>query len=428
MNIGIFVLLFSIVIDSMAPSVDSVCERIRDTGNSGFDLSDDIEELVAHAETHEQLLCAMRDRIEQDPGFREDLDDLGIFQVIMDNFGTQIVLLDVLSSITGNHRGLRIVLGSSSLVTCSIFNALRTSLSDHSYHQHQPLFRFVNGLCRGISHNKKRFLSLVPDLVTSLSRPTQTCPVIMFELLSTLLADDDQICRSDPSSVMVRNSILEDDGLTKIRMILKLYRDVPDSEPIVLSLLNELSCSQTYSYAFAIEDGYLDWIVSILVASEDPQRLARCIRLLRTWSFSDNLKEAILDVFLRTSDAIIRTTMSDPKTAGHMFGMLANVSIRKPNVAYEIVNMAPRIMDVIERTVRTEVITKARTACMQFVRTLARSQQGKDSCGSLRDVCEAMSLNLQIPDTDRRCAREIVDALAKTELDGTPLNEFCSGN
>jgi hypothetical protein len=396
------------VIASMTPSLSEICLKVRDLDISGFELSDDIEDLASHAGAHQELLSAIADRVDKEPSFRDDLCDLGLFQVIMDNIGPELVYLEPLSRICGNHRGLRATIGSSQMMNTGLVNAISAMIQRVDF---EPVtVSFVINVCRGITANKQKFLQLVHELISSLSMSAESDRSSSLELLVCLLSDDDKINRSDPCVVMTRNTLMENgSNFTALRNILKTCRDTK-MKALTLSLIDIMSCGNSYSYILAIDDGHLDWVMGVIrdcMALDDRSTALACIKIIRTWSFCDDLKDIILVKIMDKSADLVVLSSELPSACKHFFAALANVSLRNPAMALSILEKLPHLEDLINRTMRVSAFDKARIPCMQFLRTLIRSEEGSLACRDLLDIIEPMTTNLTLRECDRRLANEI---------------------
>jgi len=349
-------------------ALEELVERITDSNESAFDLSDTIEELFSRNHVHsleitKSVLRAFATRYETDSSFRNDMDDLDILRTILDhNQDTDFELFELLiTHVCGSHRGLRTVLRECGVLK-ELHAQLKTALKlPHSHSKTYPLCSLAHMACRGITDNKKIFFDLLEEL---LNHTTQTEAI---QLLVTLITDDDKERRSDPSIVMMRKTIIDGENFTIVRNLIKELMIAPSStadRELCVTLMSELSStSQMNARLIAIEDGGLHWVCGNHASLNSPNRL------LRTWSLCDDLKEHIFD---RIDDWF--TIPIDH----HMFAILANLSLRNPTRAFEICQRKTEIVDIIERCIKMDTTGKRRTQCLQFVRTLVRMEQGRE--------------------------------------------------
>ena len=413
----------------MSPALSELCLKVRELDVSGFELSDDIEELALHAESHKELLSAIADRVVVDPSFRDDLCDLGILQVIMDNKGPEIDSLEDLSRICGSHRGLRMVIGSSQMVNVGLFEEVSAMVLGCEFNP--SAVSFATMLCSGITANKKRFLGFVPELISLLSVCLKPICSAQIELLICLLADDDKINRSDPCIVMTRNTLMEQGkNFVALRNIVMLCRD-SGSHTLTLSLIDIMSCSNAYSYMLAIDDGHLKWVMDVihgLRVLEQRSTALTCIKIIRTWSFSDDLKELILARVIEEYEQLLVLANSSAPATKHVFATLANLSLRNPDVALTILNQMPYLEELINKTMRVDAFEKSRTPCMQFLRTLVRSEDGRYACSDLCNVFDVMITDPSLKDCDRRLVGEIMGRLKNGDISSNAATVELTGN
>jgi hypothetical protein len=397
----------------MTVTLDSVCSAITSLDNSAFDLSDDVEQLAKHPEAHTQILQALAERVKSDPSFRDDIDDFGILQAIMDHLGEEVAFVHLLLEICGHHRGLRQVVGSSLMVKVGVFQSLTESPAT-SGNSKADLYGFANHLCKGIVSNKKIFLSLIPSLIRSHAAiPVNPDPTSL-SFLCTLLRDDDRDFRSDPCLVMARNQALEDGGFELLRTVLKAASVKDELQSYALILLNEISCSQAHSKTLAVEDGHLGWVKESITEYQGTgniRMIVDCMKLLRAWSFSDELKDEIMSTVYETSGRLIAASHSDSVVCSCFFAILANISLRKPETASNILKDINGLDIIIDRVTRQGATHDGFQSCLQYVRTLARSIHGLEALKYFGDRFCFLSEDRSLTDAQRRLASEIASKL-----------------
>ena len=289
----------------MTAAIDALCGRIEDVSLNGFDLSDDLEKLAKCSDNSSivQLLRSVAARCEREPSFRQELIDFEILQLIFTQHPKlESVQIDdlLVEEIVGNNRDLKVILGEIGIVH-HIVTILQQTLID-KYEIPSSWARAIVCVNSGCNQNKLEFIrtkGLLDTIVSRIWSSTVNFPLLM--VLASIIADDDRV-DNNPAPVCAREQLVSDSTIMEIREILVSHRDGVETEfqtNLVLTLVRDLSISQSVSKTFALGDGFLKWAMEQFANGRgDKATRMSCAKYIRQLAFADELKPVVQEALV----------------------------------------------------------------------------------------------------------------------------------
>lgn len=404
-------------------SLKKLGERIVDPQVSGFDLSDDFDDIFSFelgkndaSEAQNFVMQSLVNRTKTDPRFRQDIVDFEILQIMFRNNQCSINP-SLIPGLTGTNRDIKMILLEVG-ITNQLLNEFVKQLTESLASPSPILYAAITSLCTECADNKKVFIQTNPSVVTSVMVPRLSA-CVDFELLSVLLAivSDDDRSTNNPITMFVRETLVDSESLPTVEMMLDIHRAAAvtaEQKSTLLTLVRELSLSQALCGTFAVGHEFLPWALELMVDSEC---LVSALKYVRQISFADDLKDNTLkEIFDRPAiiENIIEAGLRGKVVgvASQLFGILANLSLRRSEVAIQILDNFPKTLDLIQYVLRTKQHSATTTQCLQFVRSIVKgSSEHKEIIPS--DIFSEISANAS-DKTIKRICDEILHSTAQT--------------
>ena len=403
-------------------SVKELGERIADPQVSGFDLSDDFEDIFSielgtddASEIHNCVMKSLGARASTDPSFRQEIVDFELLK-IMFRHNLSFINPALIPGLAGTNRDIKMILHEVG-ITNQLLNEFVKQLTQSLESPSSILYAAITSLCTECADNKKVFIQTNPSVVSSMMVPRLSA-YVDFELLALLLAivADDDRSTSNPITMFVRETLVDSEALPTVETMLDLHRAAAvtaEQKSTLLSLVRELSLNQALCGIFAVVHEFLPWALELMVDSEC--RVC-ALKYVRQISFADDLKDTtVREIFQKPEiiENLIEAGLGGKfGVATQVFGILANLTLRRSEVAIQILDNFPKTSDLIKFVLRTKQHSAATTQCLQFVRNIVKaSSQHKDMIPS--DIFVGISANAS-DKTIKRICEEILHSTAHT--------------
>lgn len=385
----------------------TVVDRISNLSLSVFELSDEIEQACHSTQGRKLVRAAVVDRCEKQPDFRQDLVDLGLAGNIIPD-----IEWEEIPRLVGRNRDMKLALKNQTReLSIAIHDWLQGTVREA-----RIMLRAASSLCKACAENKSVFInnqsaSLITQRLLGDDDNRQ-----LLELLATLVSDDDKFSKI-PCHVFARDQLLEQENLEALRRVLRKYADnSPHMSPkTILTLVRELSVSQTTAKIFAMDEGYLKYATRLVIDCKDISLRATAAKYLRQASFCDEMKHLVWDTLLECDSLVIWIYLSfeDEGMCVNLFATLANLTLKEPIVAMNLVQKHPVLIDLTQN-VLSRGASSAVNSCMHFLRNLAKTTEGRKI---LNDSLLSYLNAIQVTGTDtvRTISDEITHRLSRSE-------------
>jgi hypothetical protein len=393
-------------------SIHEICSAISHESIDGFELSNRLESRFSSAKPSPDeladVLKAVSNRCKVDPGFRQDLIDFDVIAPLLKR--SPAVHLNLIPSLVGFLRDMKVIMNEAGITDnmvkdlCSFLDTPQGSIDPNLAHA----ICSINEAC---NENKLKFIQksgLMERIVDRLSTETDGS---LLRVLRSVLSDDDREGRI-PAPVFARENLLDEKHIESVRKMLRLHADSPSGDIATLfDVVREFSASQMHSTLLALEDGFLE--KALRSTGERHKEIQHpIIKYLRQLSFADDMKVPVLESLISRGSYInecIELAKTDRVISAHLFGILANLCLKSPDSCRTLLNHFPKIGGLASVVLTKTVTSDNETIqCLQFLRCLTKSDEGKLFLQSQYESDIALSAARSTDKTVNRIAREIM--------------------
>ena len=382
------------ILDEGISPLDLV-EAIKAGEMDGYEISNHVESWNADDTEMGVLLHAIAERCCTDPTLRQDLIDFDALKGILKR--VTHVPPGVIRRLIGNSRDAKMILNETHVVD-ELVERFCTCMQSETVDS--DLFDAITCITTGCNDNKVKFIK-IPKFFSTVLNHINTCPSdpSLFRLLTAVVSDDDKQGRI-PAPVFARETLVDS---THLPLLCEVLSKVNDTRSI-LNLVRELSVSQDLTRKFAIDEHFL--AKALHAFSSD---IVPAVRYFRQISFSDEMKDRIVSLLLDGNETMsiwIETSRFERPALNNLFGTLANLCLKSPELATKFISFYPKISFLCMQGLDS-LSAHDQIQCLSFLRCLVKTDEGSDIVNrSFRD--RSMDLSKSSSDsTVRRIAREI---------------------
>lgn len=392
-------------------TVEHLIAELEASSVDTFGLSDRIEELMKSGMTAAaklDLTRAIATSCETNKDFRQDLIDFEVFPLLL---GPDVEW-SLVTPLVGSCRDMKLILAELGIVD-KLADVFASSLPAPS----EEILSAVSTVSSGCSDNKLKFIRKIDLLQKIIDSLALTVDFSLLATLVSVIADDDREARI-PASVFAREQLVDTCMLDQVRHVLRTHRIAAKSSEEaaqLLALVRELSVSQTHTQQFALEDGFLEYAVSLL-RHQPSRRLQHSVaKYIRHVSFSDDMKLAVFDLLVAEMLIVqtwLESAKSDRTMSSSLFGSFANICLKSESLASQLSEKYPRILSLAMHVLESGSAHE-KIQCLQFLRALSKS--AGETVKSFEDILRDLHASSE-DKTVKRITDEILNRISTTTV------------
>ena len=360
-------------------TIVDLCSDVKSGKVDGFDLSNSLEAMISESEIKSgdlnELIPAIASRCTQDPQFRQDLIDFDVIKPLLQRM--HALESSLIPPLVGTSGDMKAILRETGIVD-NLVQALESALKTPGAIDPDLCSALIT-VTTSCNDNKIVFLrhkELLPDI---LSRLADCVHAGLFKVLNAIIVDDDRESKM-PASVFARESLVDGENKNLLLQALRIHSKSPDwDRASVFTFVREVSMSQDLSKQFALEEGFLIKAMEAMSSCSECE-IHAVAKYLRQLAFADEMKADVLVALVRTDDVMekwIEASKKDKRLSKDLLGTLANLSLKNPEHAREIIGRFPKMISLCHHVLSgSHQADNELTQCLQFMRCMLKFDEG----------------------------------------------------